>query len=125
MFRTDYCGYNVHNPSKDIIYRPEGRTDYLFLHITSDMDFYFPREKGDTDYVYKYGTELTKKRAKKGDCILYTPGFLQYYQAVTTFSNSFVRFCIALSKTSAVFIFSTAVSTLFSYSFASVSFFEK
>lgn len=92
MFRTDYCGYNVHNPSKDIIYRPEGRTDYLFLHITSEMDFYFPREKGDTDYVYKYGTELTKKRAKKGDCILYTPGFLQYYQAVTTFSNSFVHF---------------------------------
>ncbi|MBE5860469.1 MAG: AraC family transcriptional regulator [Butyrivibrio sp.] len=92
MFRTDYCGYNVHNPNKDSIYRPEGRGDYLFLHITSDMDFYFPREKKDKKAVYKYGMSLTKVRAKKGDCILYTPGYFQYYCAVSAFSNSFVHF---------------------------------
>ncbi len=92
MFKTDYCGYNVHNPDKDTIYRPDGRGDYLFLHLTSNMDFYFPKEKNDMDSVYKYGRHLSRVRAGKGDCILYTPGYFQYYNAPGTFSNSFVHF---------------------------------
>lgn len=92
MFRTDYCGYNVHNPDKDVIYRPSGRDDYLFLHLNTDMNFYFPGDKKDKNTVYKHGLYFIEKRAKKGDCILYTPGYMQYYQAVSAFSNSFVHF---------------------------------
>ncbi len=117
MFKTDYCGYNVHNPDRDTIYRPMGRGDYLFLHITSDMDFYFPYdEKKDKTYksgentvsdynknrmnsagmhdeiVLRNGSSFVRKEARSGDCILFSPGNLQYYQAKKRFTNSFVHF---------------------------------
>ena len=78
MFRTDYCGYNVHNPDRDTIYRPNGRSDYLFLHVTSEMEFIFPGDK--------------VLDAHPGDCILYTPWFPQHYRAKRKFSNSFIHF---------------------------------
>ncbi len=112
MFKTDYCGYNVHNPDRDTIYRPLGRGDYLFLHITCEMDFYFNNKKSDTSFyerstsaknqerthskegevVYRDGSEFIKKDAHPGDCIIFTPGELQFYQAKKRFSNSFVHF---------------------------------
>ncbi len=99
MFRTDYCGYNYHNPDKDIIFRPEGSGDYLFVYVSCEMDFYFPGRKRDTDereIAYRNGVKYRRKRAKPGDCILFAPGHLQFYQAVSKFSNSFVHFtCLA------------------------------
>ncbi len=94
MFSTSYCGYNIHNPEKDTIYRPEGRSDYLFLLITSNMDFFFPKSKKNSEekIVYRNGQELTIKKAEPGDCILFTPGTMQYYTADGEFSNSFVHF---------------------------------
>ena len=106
MYRTDYCGYNYHNPDKDIIYRPDGSGDYLFLHITSNMNFYFSDEKKKesvflmddfkapegSDVIIRDGKRLYKSSAIPGDCILFSPGSMQYYEAVTSFSNSFVHF---------------------------------
>ncbi|SEL63426.1 MULTISPECIES: helix-turn-helix transcriptional regulator [unclassified Butyrivibrio] len=97
MFRTDYCGYNYRNPDKDIIYRPDGSGDYLFLHLTSPMTFYFPagsenRHNAGYETVERDGLRLVQKSAVSGDCILFTPGHPQYYQAVSSFSNSFVHF---------------------------------
>ncbi|WP_026670341.1 helix-turn-helix domain-containing protein [Butyrivibrio sp. AE3006] len=105
MFRTDYCGYNFHNPDRDTIYRPEGRDDYLFLHLASKMDFYFPYDtvdlsayeqesdrEVDNKPVYRDGNKLLRVTARPGDCILYSPGSLQYYQAQKRFINSFAHF---------------------------------
>ena len=111
MFRTDYCGYNVHNPDRDIIFRPSGRGDYLFLHLTCDMDFYFPmhtdtqkennkdahevksvKTESYREIVYRDGEKFVKRIAHPGDCILFAPGMLHYYQARRKFSNSFVHF---------------------------------
>ncbi|MCR5101529.1 MAG: AraC family transcriptional regulator [Butyrivibrio sp.] len=93
MFSTSYCGYNVHNPERDTIYRPEGRDDYLFLLITSEMEFYFPKKEiKEENIIYKEGKAFTKKAAHPGDCILFTPGQMQYYTAFGEFSNSFVHF---------------------------------
>lgn len=106
MFKTDYCGYNYHNPDKDIIYRPNGSGDYLFLHITSPMYFYFPASEVHThfsdtpehalinppDIIERDGVKLVRKTATPGDCILFSPGNIQYYEAITSFSNSFVHF---------------------------------
>lgn len=79
MFTIDYCGYNTRNPDCDIIYRPGGSASYLFLLIMSPMNF-----------------EIDKEivQAKKGACILYTPGFPQRYQAVKEFYNSYVHFYV-------------------------------
>ena len=106
MFRTDYCGYNYHNPDKDTIYRPTGSGDYLFLHITSNMNFYFPderkndfvslsneyRQSDNTKFIERDGRRLYMTSAFPGDCILFSPGNMQYYEAITSFSNSFVHF---------------------------------
>ena len=96
MFRTDYCGYNYHNPDRDIIYRPEGSGDYLFLYLLSPMVFFFPcddkHQISNSDVITRDGKKLIKKESSPGDCILFTPGKLQYYQALNTFSNSFVHF---------------------------------
>ena len=35
MFHTGYCDYNRFNPDCDIINRPEGSGDYLFLYFMS------------------------------------------------------------------------------------------
>ncbi|MCH4191979.1 MAG: AraC family transcriptional regulator [Butyrivibrio sp.] len=82
MFQAGYCGYNIHNPDQDTIYRPKGSGNYLFLLITSEMKFFFP-ENGEN-----YHTVM----AEPGDCILYTPGNMQYYQATEEFTNSYVHF---------------------------------
>lgn len=106
MFRTTFCGYNYHNPDKDIIYRPVGSGDYLFLHITSRMYFYFPDERKkeaisidgeyrhaeETVLIERDGMKLYRSLAVPGDCILFSPGNIQYYEALTTFTNSFVHF---------------------------------
>lgn len=77
MFKIDYCGYNTHNPDYDIIYRPNGSASYLFLLLLSPMYFYINDEK---------------ILAKPGACLLYEPGFLQKYQAIKEFYNSYVHF---------------------------------
>lgn len=92
MFKTDYCGYNYHNPDNDTIYRPHGSGDYLFLHITSHMDFYFPTTIDKKVDVKRDGLSLFKRSAIPGDCILFSPGNTQYYSANGLFSNSFVHF---------------------------------
>lgn len=77
MFYTDYCDYNRSNPDCDIINRPEGSGDYLFLYFMTPM------------VVYMEGKAQT---AGAGAFILYTPGESQIYQAVERFKNSFVHF---------------------------------
>lgn len=77
MFTIDYCGYNTYNPDYDIIYRPNGSTSYLFLLVLSPMIFHINGEK---------------IHVRPGACILYTPGFLQRYQAVKEFFNSYLHF---------------------------------
>ncbi|SCP98670.1 helix-turn-helix transcriptional regulator [Anaerobium acetethylicum] len=77
MYMIDFCGYNIHNPDNDIIYRPNGSSSYLFLLVLAPMNFEIN------------GQEVL---AKPGACMLYTPGFAQKYQACTEFYNSFVHF---------------------------------
>lgn len=78
MITINYCGYHTHNPDCDLIYRPVGSNDYLFLLVLSPMIFHFP------------GNSVQK--APPGTCILYTPEFYQHYQAEKEFFNSFVHF---------------------------------
>ena len=77
MFRMHYCSYMAHNPDRDIIDRPAGRMDYLFLLLLSPMEFQFA-DRTET--------------ARPGACLLYTPGTPQHYQAVCEFSNSYLHF---------------------------------
>ncbi|MDF2512135.1 MAG: AraC family transcriptional regulator [Herbinix sp.] len=77
MYNIEYCGYNIHNPNGDIIYRPKGSASYLFLLILAPMNF-------------EINGEVIL--AKAGACILYTPGFAQRYQAVDEFYNSYLHF---------------------------------
>lgn len=77
MYRINYCGYNISNPDRDVIYRPNGSGDYLFLLVQSPMEFFRPRLSG---------------YAEPGACMLYAPGLCQHYQAVKEFRNSFVHF---------------------------------
>lgn len=78
MITIDYCGYHTHNPDCDLIYRPAGTDNYLFLLVLSPMMFYFE--------------DAPKVQASPGACILYTPGHYQHYQAEKDFFNSFVHF---------------------------------
>ena len=77
MFHTGYCDYNRFNPDCDIINRPEGSGDFLFLYLMAPMKV-------------KMGGRT--QMAEDGACILYTPGEPQIYQAVGRFKNSFVHF---------------------------------
>lgn len=77
MYVIDYCGYNTHNPDQDVISRPNGSSSCLFLLIQSPMRFWFDNRE---------------VLVNPGACILYEPGFLQRYQAVQEFSNSYVHF---------------------------------
>lgn len=77
MFRTGYCDYNRANPDCDIIDRPEGSGDYLFLYFMVPM---------------KVQLGGRTQMAKEGAFLLYTPGEPQVYQAVRRFKNSFVHF---------------------------------
>ncbi len=96
MFRVNYCGYNVRNTDQDTIERTGGSGDYLFLLPDSRMTFYFPSDNPsnypDAQPVQIQGRQLLCETGMPGSCILYTPGFLQFYQAEKTFSNSFVHF---------------------------------
>ena len=78
MFTVEYCGYHTHNPHYDIIDRPSGSSSYLFLLVLSPMVFTFPG--------------LPEEKALPGACILYAPGYPQYYQAEREFFNSYVHF---------------------------------
>lgn len=77
MFHTGYCDYNRSNPDCDLINRPEGSGDYLFLYFMTPM---------------KVQTGGRMQMTKEGACMLYTPGEPQIYQAVERFKNSFVHF---------------------------------
>lgn len=78
MFTVEYCGYHTHNPHYDIIDRPSGSSSYLFLLVLSPMVFTFP--------------DRPAEKAQPGACILYAPGYPQYYQAEREFFNSYVHF---------------------------------
>jgi len=77
MFHTGYCDYNRFNPDYDIIDRPEGSGDYLFLYFMTPM---------------KVQLGGRAQMTKEGAFLLYTPGEPQIYQAVRKFKNSFVHF---------------------------------
>ncbi len=77
MFYPGYCDYNRSNPDYDMINRPSGSGDYLFLYLITPMRIQLGTE-----------TIVTKENA----FLLYTPGEAQIYQAVRRFKNSFVHF---------------------------------
>ena len=77
MFTIKYSGYNYRNPDHDLIYRPNGSGDYLFLLILSPMIFHINQMQIHT---------------KPGACILYTPDQEQHYEATGEFLNSFIHF---------------------------------
>lgn len=77
MFYPTYCDYNRSNPDQDMINRPSGSGDYLFLYLITPMKIRLGAE-----------TLVTKEHA----FLLYTPGEAQIYQAVKRFKNSFVHF---------------------------------
>ena len=77
MFCPSYCDYNHSNPDHDMINRPSGSGDYLFLYLITPMKIQFGSD-----------TIVTKENA----FLLYTPGEAQIYQAVRRFKNSFVHF---------------------------------
>lgn len=73
-----FCGYHTHNQNQDVIYRPNGLEEYLFLLVLAPMEFTFAN-----------GEQV---RAQRGACMLYLPGTFQHYQAEEEFFNSFVEF---------------------------------
>ncbi len=77
MFKVTYCGYNIRNKDYDIIDRPNGISEYLFLYFKSTMS------------ILLNGKKII---AKPGSMLLYTPGYRQWYQSHKTFYNSFVHF---------------------------------
>lgn len=77
MFHIGYCDYNRTNLDCDLIRRPEGSGDYLFLYFMTPM---------------KIQTGTAKIVTKEGAFLLYTPGEPQIFQAVKRFKNSFVHF---------------------------------
>ena len=76
-FSIHICEYNRSNADYDIIYRPEGGGDYLFLLFKTPMRVYVGKQ-----------FSITQENA----CIFYTPGHEQHYQAVQKFRNSYVHF---------------------------------
>lgn len=77
MFHTTYCDYNRSNPDRDMINRPDGSGDYLFLYFITPMKVQLGSE-----------TVITKD----GAFLLFSPQTPQIYQAVKKFKNSFVHF---------------------------------
>lgn len=76
-YDVTYCNYHLSNPDKDIINRPHGSDDYLFLLFFTDMEI-------------KLNQEIIP--VKPGGCILFTPGNPQIYWAIDKFTNSFFHF---------------------------------
>lgn len=77
MFHATYCDYNRSNPDRDMIDRPNGSGDYLFLYFMTPMKVQLDAESIIT---------------KEGAFLLYSPGTAQIYQAVKKFRNSFIHF---------------------------------
>lgn len=77
MYQINYCDYNACNRDCDMIYRPGGSGDYLFLLLMTPMKFYLEKEM-----------TITRPMA----CILYSPGVPQHYQSVRKFKNSYIHF---------------------------------
>ncbi len=77
MYSVHYCEFSKQNPSTDVIYRPSGSGDWLFLLFLAPMSVTF------TDH-----TEI----AEAGSCLLYSPDAYQNYHAVGNFRNSYVHF---------------------------------
>ena len=76
-FSIQFCEYNYSNPDYDQIYRPNGSGDYLFLLFKTPMKVYLDKR-----------LSISKENA----CILYAPGYEQYYKAVHRFRNSYLHF---------------------------------
>ena len=76
-FSIQFCEYNYSNPDYDQIYRPNGSGDYLFLLFKTPMKVYLDKK-----------LSISKENA----CILYAPGYEQYYKAVHRFRNSYLHF---------------------------------
>jgi AraC-like DNA-binding protein len=77
MYQVNYCGFNLSNPDYDMINRPNGSGDYIFLYFLTPMKVYLESE-----------TIITKKNA----CILYDINYMQKYCAIKKFTNSFFHF---------------------------------
>lgn len=76
MFKTHYTDCLLYGSKKQIIDRPKGTNDYLFLYFPFPMCFTLGG-KGI----------ITKKDA----CIIFSPGMPHYFHAKTEFCNSFVH----------------------------------
>ena len=67
MFQIHYCEFSRQNDASDIIFRPNGSGDWLFLLFLAPMQVTFPDR-----------TEI----AQAGSCLLYSPQDYQNYHAV-------------------------------------------
>ena len=76
MFSTNFCGYNYTNPDYDVIDRPCGCSEHLFLYFQTPMRILL---------------EGTLYEAAPGACIFITKNTKTYYEAVRSFTNSFVH----------------------------------
>lgn len=77
MYRIHYCEFSRQNQSTDVIYRPSGSGDWLFLLFLAPMNVTF------ADHT---------ETAPAGSCLLYSPDAYQNYRACGTFRNSYVHF---------------------------------
>lgn len=77
MYKIHYTFYNRFNLDFDVIDRPQGSGDYLFLHFLTPMKIRLNNQ-----------TIITKENA----FILFDKGTPQLYSAVKTFQNSFIHF---------------------------------
>lgn len=77
MLYTNYCNYNFSNPDYDVIDRPNGIPEYLFVYFQTPMRI-------------RFGAETTI--LNPGACILIPPNGPTYYEALKHFKNSFVHF---------------------------------
>ncbi len=77
MYRIHYCEFSRQNQSTDVIYRPSGSGDWLFLLFLAPMNVTF------SDHT---------ETAEAGSCLLYSPDAYQNYRAAGTFRNSYIHF---------------------------------
>lgn len=77
MYEVHYCEFSRQNNDRDIIYRPNGSGDWLFLLFLAPMRVTFP----DHDEL-----------AEAGSCLFYSPDAYQNYHAVGSFRNSYIHF---------------------------------
>ncbi len=77
MFQIHYCEFSRKNDDHDVIFRPYGSGDWLFLLFLAPMSVSFETETAV---------------APAGSCLLYSPGAYQKYRGVEVFRNSYVHF---------------------------------